>query len=326
MIGVGVLGLFPVGPQELNGCVFGEEWMSYYGVLGLKKEPFSTSPDPAFFFLSREHKAAFYRLQVAITLKRGLSVLIGDVGTGKTTLSRKISQVLSADNKVVFRMVLNPYFKSERQFLAKLASLFHIDVSPRATGLDLIEAIERYLFRVGVEEKKTVVLLIDEAQILPDFVLETLRILLNYETNEYKILQLVLVGQMELLPRISRMANFWDRIAMKYVINPLGADEVKEVINFRLKHAGYDQPNPIFTDEGIRAICDITQGYPRQLSRICHNCLEYLVMHDLKTVDAQVVEKVMESDVDPVFDAFEPDDDDIVLDVDQAGRPKLAVV
>ena len=153
--------------------------MSYFKVLGLTKEPFSTSPDPAFFFLSREHKAAFYRLQVAITLKRGMSVIIGDVGTGKTTLSRKLSQVLNADDDVVFRMILNPYFKTERQFLAKLASLFHIDVSPRATGLDLIESIERYLFRVGVQEKKTVVLLIDESQILPDFVLETLRILLN---------------------------------------------------------------------------------------------------------------------------------------------------
>src|SRR5210317_1546969 len=123
--------------------------MSYYKLLGLNREPFSTSPDPAFFFLSREHKAAFYRLQVAITLKRGLSVIIGDVGTGKTTLSRKLSQVLNADNSVIFRMILNPYFKTERQFLSKLASLFHIDVPARATGLDLIESIERYLFRVG---------------------------------------------------------------------------------------------------------------------------------------------------------------------------------
>ncbi len=299
--------------------------MSYYRVLGLNKEPFSTSPDPAFFFLSREHKAAFYRLQVAITLKRGLSVIIGDVGTGKTTLSRKLSQVLSTDDNVVFRMILNPYFKTERQFLAKLASLFHMDVSPRATGLDLIESVERYLFRVGVEEKKTVVLLIDEAQILPDFVLETLRILLNYETNEYKILQLVLVGQMELLPRISQMANFWDRISMKYVINPLGPDEVKEVVNFRLKHAGHDGATAMFTNEAIHAICERTQGYPRQLSKVCHNCLEYLVMHDLKTVDEIVVEKVMELDVDPIFDSF---DEDAADDSGDSGprTPKLAVV
>ena len=299
--------------------------MSYYRVLGLGKEPFSTSPDPAFFFLSREHKAAFYRLQVAITLKRGLSVIIGDVGTGKTTLSRKLSQVLSSDSSVVFRMILNPYFKTERQFLAKLASLFHIDVDPRATGLELIESVERYLFRVGVEEKKTIVLLIDESQILPGFVLETLRILLNYETNEYKMLQLILVGQMELLPRISGMANFWDRIAMKYVINPLGADEVREVVDFRLKHAGYGDAAPMFTNDAITAICEETQGYPRQVSRVCHNCLEYLVMHDLKTVDATVVRKVMEADVAPVFTAVDMGED---LGDDSSDRkePRLAVV
>jgi general secretion pathway protein A len=297
--------------------------MSYFKVLGLIKEPFSTSPDPAFFFLSREHKAAFYRLQVAITLKRGLSVIIGDVGTGKTTLSRKLSQTLNADDDVVFRMVLNPRFKTERQFLAKLASLFHIAMPSRATGLDLIEAIERYLFQVGVEEKKTVVLLIDEAQILPDFALETLRILLNYETNEYKILQLVLVGQMELLPRISKMANFWDRIAMKYVINPLGEDEVREVVDYRLRQAGYSNAIPMFTNDGIKALCEQTQGYPRQLSRVCHNCLEYLVMHDLMTVDQRVVEKVMAMDVAPVFDAF---DDDIVDVAEDKEPPTLAVM
>ena len=100
--------------------------MSYFHVLGLEKEPFSTSPDPSFFFLSREHKAALCRLQIAVTLKRGMSVILGDVGTGKTTLSRRLSQALSDNDDVLFHMILNPYFRSEKQFLAKLARLFHL--------------------------------------------------------------------------------------------------------------------------------------------------------------------------------------------------------
>ena len=281
--------------------------MSYYKVLGLKKEPFSTSPDPAFFFLSKEHKAAFCRLQIAVTLRRGLSVILGDVGTGKTTLSRKLSRVLSNDEDVVFRMVLNPYFRTEKQFLSRLATLFHISVPPSATALDLIEAVERYLFRAGVEEQKTIVLLIDEAQILPKFVLETLRILLNYETNEYKILQLVLVGQMELLPRISGMANFWDRIALKYVLNPLGEEEIKRMIEFRLKQAGRNgSSGALFTDEAIRRIWEHTGGYPRKLNLICHDCLEYLVMYDGKQEDEGVVGQVIEAEVQPSAGPVDP--------------------
>ena len=274
--------------------------MSYYKILGLDKEPFSTSPDPAFFFLSREHKAAFCRLQVTITLKRGLSVILGDVGTGKTTLSRKLSRALNDEENVCFYMILNPYFKTEKQFLSRVAGLFHIKLSAKATGLDYIEAIERFLFQRGVEEQKTVVLLIDEAQILPDFVLETLRILLNYETNEYKILQLILVGQMELLPRISRMTNFWDRIALKYVLNPLGQDEIREVIDFRLRQAGFKGAAPLFTNEAIGLIWEHTQGYPRKLSLLCHNALESLIMYDQKIVDEVIVGKVIETEVKPV--------------------------
>jgi len=280
--------------------------MSYYKVLGLSKEPFSTSPDPSFFFLSREHKAAFYRLQIAINLKRGLSVIIGDVGTGKTTMSRKLSRVLTADRNVSFHMILNPYFKTEKQFLSRLATLFHIDMSPRATALDCIEAVERFLFKRGVEDGQTVVLLVDEAQILPDFVLEQLRILLNYETNEYKILQLVLVGQMELLPRISRMSNFWDRIALKYVLNPLGEDEVKEMIEFRLRQAGYTADQPLFTDSAINLIWQHTQGYPRKVSLFCHNSLENLVMYDRQVVDEDFARRLIEKEVKPVDSGWGP--------------------
>jgi general secretion pathway protein A len=271
--------------------------MSYYRVLGLDKEPFSTSPDPVFFFLSREHKAAFCRLQIAITLKRGLSVILGDVGTGKTTLSRKLSRALSDKSDVVFHMILNPYFKSDRQFLSRLTTLFHIDMSPRATALDYMEAVERFLFRCAVEEQKTVVLLIDEAQILPDFVLEILRILLNYETNEYKMLQLVLVGQMELLPRIRRSSNFWDRIALKYVLNPLAKDEARELVEFRLRQAGYSRREPLFDDEAIERIWDHAQGYPRRMALVCHNALECLVMYDKSVVDKEIVAKVIEAEV-----------------------------
>lgn len=280
--------------------------MSYYKLLGLNDEPFSTSPDPSFFFLSTQHKAALTRLRIALNLKRGLSIIVGDVGTGKTTLSRKLSQLLKEEQDVCFFMILNPYFKTQKQFLSRLAALFHAPIDPKRTsGLDCIEAIEQFLYKTGVQEKKRVVLLIDEAQLLPQYVLEILRILLNYETNEFKILQLVLVGQMELVPVLSKMPNFWDRIALKCVINPLNLAETREMIDFRLQQAGYSGPG-LFTDEAVRLVHETTRGYPRQLSMLCHNLLEMLVMQDRSVVDDGLVREVAARELKPLSGVVEP--------------------
>src|SRR5881296_486024 len=200
----------------------GKRTMSYYGVLGLRAEPFSTSPDPAFFYESASHKAVLYRLQIALKLKRGLSLVLGDVGMGKTTLSRRLFQLLKREEKVSSHLILNPVYETEAEFLTALVKLFGI--APPSSPLPVarsLELLEGYLFQKGVEEERTVVLLIDEAQRLSSAGLELLRALLNYETNEFKLLQLILLGQMELLPRIREMKNLWDRISLKSVIDPL---------------------------------------------------------------------------------------------------------
>ncbi|MDD5423314.1 MAG: AAA family ATPase [Candidatus Omnitrophota bacterium] len=279
--------------------------MSYYKILGLEREPFSTSPDPEFFYQSKEHTSALYRLRIAIELKRGLSLILGDVGTGKTTLSRKLSQLLASEPNLEMAMILNPVYESEKQFLADLIERFHIapnipNAGEEATVLDYMKAIEKYLFETCLEKNKTVVLLIDESQKLIDPCLEILRSLLNYETNEYKTLQLIIMGQIELLPRVSRIRNLWDRIALKYVLNPLDEDEVAELIRFRLAHAGYISRYPLFSDSAISAIYNYTQGYPRKIAMICHDALEYLVMHKKEMVDKGIIQELIEKEVKAV--------------------------
>ncbi|MFA5143421.1 MAG: AAA family ATPase [Candidatus Omnitrophota bacterium] len=278
--------------------------MSYYKILGLEAEPFSTSPDPEFFYQSNEHKSALYRLRVAIELRRGLSLVLGDVGTGKTTLSRKLSQLLLTESGLIMTMILNPIYESEKQFLADLAERFHIFVTTpdgRAPAiLDYLKAIEKYLFEECVEGNKTIVLLIDESQKLSDSCIEILRTILNYETNEYKILQLILMGQMELLPRISSIKNLWDRISLKYMLNPLDEEEVKELIGFRLRQAGCVSRQPLFTDNAISAIYDYTEGYPRRIAMICHDALEYLVMHNKEVVNGDVIKDLIRKELKPL--------------------------
>ncbi|MBN2453764.1 MAG: AAA family ATPase [Candidatus Omnitrophica bacterium] len=278
--------------------------MSYYRILGLDKEPFSTSPDPKFFYESKEHKSVLYRLRVAVELRRGLSVVLGDVGTGKTTLSRRLSQLLGLDPSLIMTMILNPVYESELQFLSDLAERFHarpaIAADKEPTVLDYLKAIEKFLFDKGVEGNKTIVILIDESQKLGLPCLEALRSLLNYETNEFKILQVILMGQMELLPLVSSIKNLWDRISLKYVINPLEESEVREMIDFRLKAAGYVSRYPLFTDNSIRAIFNHTQGYPRKIAMLCHDALEYLVMHKKEMIDKDVIADLIRKDVQPV--------------------------
>ncbi|MDD2866926.1 MAG: AAA family ATPase [Candidatus Omnitrophota bacterium] len=268
--------------------------MSYYQILGLEKEPFSTSPDPDFFYQSQEHQAALTRLMIEIRLRRGLSVILGDVGTGKTTLSRKMFQMLKLRDDMIFFMILDPTFETEEVFLESLIRTFQIQMdTPSGSVLNMKEAIKKYLFQKAIQDNKTVILLVDEAQKLNPSSLEILRVLLNYETNEYKLLQLVLLAQLELLPKIREMKNLMDRISMKYIINPLDDVETKEMIEFRIRQAGYRSHLPLFKDDAIAEIYQLTQGYPRKISMLCHNALKMLVMESKIIVDKDVVHKVM---------------------------------
>ena len=266
--------------------------MSYYTALGLTKEPFSTSPDPAFFFRSSSHVQALTRLEIAIRLRRGLSLILGDVGTGKTTLARTLLANFPQEDRFTFHMILDPSFESEYQFLQQLSRMFGIRGSGKST-LDCRETIEHHLFQSGVGDVKTTVLMIDEGQKLSLDMLENLRVLLNYETNEYKLLQVVILAQMELLGRVRRIKNFVDRAALKYIINPLSEEETAAMIHFRLHSAGLSNSQTLFSPEAIQAIYQFTQGYPRKIALLCHNALEALVIHDKRLVDAALIQELI---------------------------------
>jgi len=269
--------------------------MSYYKVLGLEKEPFSTSPDPYFFYRSNSHDTALKRLEIAVRLRRGLSLILGDVGTGKTTLSRTLLQMFKGEDDYIFHMILDPGYKSEFQFLLSLVRMFGITPAFKST-MDFKEALEKYLFQKGVDENKTIILLIDEGQKITPGNLEVLRTLLNYETNEYKLLQLVILAQVELLPRLKRIRNFMDRIALKYTINPLDEMETKELINFRLRQSGFNGQGPLFSDEAIRLIYQKTQGFPRKIAMLCHDALETIVMKERFLVDEEIINSLFGQD------------------------------
>lgn len=271
--------------------------MSYYQILGLNKEPFSTSPDPDFFYQSREHKKALTNVLIEIKLRRGLSVVLGDVGTGKTTLSRKLFQLLDSRENIEFHMILDPHYDTEYLFLLSLVGTFAIEIDvPNPTILDLKQGIKRFLFQKGVNENKIIVLLIDEAQKLNSMSLEVLRMLLNYETNEFKLLQLVLLGQIELFPRLLKTKNLIDRISLKYTIGPFNVQETKEMIEFRIRQAGYQGGEKLFEEAVFKKIHDYTSGYPRRIAMLCHKALKTMVMENRPAVDNKIIEELINSE------------------------------
>ncbi len=275
--------------------------MSYHTLLGFTKEPFSTSPDPDFFYLTKAHDTALTNILIEIRLRRGLNVIFGDIGTGKTSLSRKLIQELKKRGNMIFHIILNPSFTTERQFLTSLVRNFNIEMQEgndplKEEILDLRDAIEKFLIEKCIEQKQTVVLVIDEAQQLNLSTLETLRILLNFETNDFKLLQLVLLGQVELYPKIMQMPNFMDRISFKYTLNCLDAQETKDLIAYRIKQAGYNSSMPLFADEAISEIYNTTRGYPRRITMLCHQLLKELIMQNKKIVDRELVRDVIAKD------------------------------
>lgn len=266
--------------------------MSYFTTLGLNKEPFSISPDPSFFFRSHSHLQALTRLEIAIRLRRGLSLILGDVGTGKTTLARTLLANFPQEDGFAFHMIMDPSFESEYQFLMYLCRMFGVPGAYKS-ALDCREAIEHHLFQSGVNDGRTTVLLIDEGQKLSLDMLENLRVLLNFETTDYKLLQVVIFAQMELLGRIRRVRNFMDRAALKYLLNPLDPQETAEIVQFRLRSAGLASGQQLFTPEALQAIYQSTQGYPRKISLLCHNALEALVMHEKPIVDEALIDALV---------------------------------
>lgn len=192
---------------------------------------------------------------------------------------------------------MDPSFDSEHMFLLSLTRTFGIELEDNDVSiLDLKEEIKRFLFQKGVNENKTIVLVIDEAQKLTPLSLEALRMLLNYETNEFKLIQLVLLGQMELLPHLLDIKNFTDRVSLCYTLTPFNEGETREMINFRIRQAGYEGRENLFSNEAINKIHQYTQGYPRKIAMTCHKALKSLVMDNLPIVSADIIQEIIDSE------------------------------
>jgi len=236
---------------------------------GLRKNPFSMTPDPAFLFLTEQHREGLVGLTYAILERKGFAVLTGDVGTGKTTILARVLQFLPAA-RLQFSLILNPTL-TPSEFLEMTLLDFGVRDIPSSKPQRLWKL--QSLLLQGQREGKVSALVVDEAHKLSPEVLEEIRLLGNFEEADQKLLQILLVGQTELDDLLNRedLRQLKQRRAVRLSIGPLAPAEVGQYIRHRWLRAGGEQPP--FSAQAIIAIAAASRGIPRVINAVCENAL-----------------------------------------------------
>ncbi len=236
----------------------------YKKFFGFIDEPFRLTPDPEFFYSSQEHDDAISTLEYAIDKRKGLLILTGEVGTGKTTIVRVLlNKLLNTE----VSMILNP-FLSEDEILRSIAKDFGINIENAKDKGDIFNSLIEYMVNL-YKNGKNALIIIDEAQHLGFETMEMIRQISNIEMEDAKLVQVMLVGQSELIDKLNKKEyrQIKQRIAYWVNLEPLNLSETKNYINFRVQQA-LKYKKCIFKDSAIRHIYRVTKGNPREINQI----------------------------------------------------------
>ncbi|MBL9169386.1 MAG: AAA family ATPase [Verrucomicrobiales bacterium] len=241
-------------------------YLEYYG---LTEPPFTITPNPRFLFYSARHREAFNHMLYGIRERKGFVQLTGEVGAGKTTLCRALLEELGKNFSTA--LILNPVLNND-ELLRAVATEFGLEVKG-ATRLEVLAEINRFLLSEAQKERE-VLLIIDEAQNLSNESLEQIRLLSNLETNDRKLLQIVLMGQPELRDRLEdhSLRQLRQRITIRYHLTPLSRQEIRQYVQHRLTVSGA-KGTPTFTGPAIWRLYHYSKGIPRLVNALCDKCL-----------------------------------------------------
>ena len=260
----------------------------YREYFGLKEKPFSIAPNAQYFYMSTGHREALAHLLYGIKGEGGFVLLTGEVGTGKTTVSRVLLDLMPKDFEIAF--LLNPP-STVVELLATLCDEFGIAYQPNSNSIkDYVTQIYAFLLDLHAKGRRPV-LIVEEAQNLSTEVLEQIRLLTNLETNERKLLQIIMIGQPELREKLSRpeLRQISQRITARYHLGPLSRKEVSEYVSFRLTTAGLKRGTSLFPARTITKLYRLTQGLPRLINSICDRALLGAYVEGKKVVDTGIL-------------------------------------
>jgi type II secretory pathway predicted ATPase ExeA len=251
----------------------------YESFFGFTTRPFGKTPDPGFLYESPQHREALARLEYAVEEKE-LALLVGDIGSGKTTLSRALLDRIGDTRPVI--LLINPRL-TPSQLLRAVAS--GLGITPARMRNDLLDQIHTKLFEL-YEEDREPVLIIDEAQLIPaKATFDEIRLLTNFQLDDQNLLSVVLIGQPELAARIDRpaYAALRQRIGLRYALGPLSLEETNAYIDHRIRVAGGSH-NP-FSREAVAEIHAVSGGIPRLINTLATTALLDAFGDDDRSVD-----------------------------------------
>ena len=244
----------------------------YQQYFGLVEAPFSIAVNPRYLFMSARHRDALAHLLYGVGSGGGFILLTGEVGTGKTTLNRCLLQQLPPNTDIA--IVLNPAL-SAVELLATVCDEFEIDYPGGTDSLKILtDALHQFLLRNHQSDRRTV-LMIDEAQHLGFEVLEQIRLLTNLETDEKKLLQIILTGQPELASMLARpeLRQLNQRITARFDLTPLDEQETRTYVRHRLQVAGLSDDREVFSGVALRQIFRLSGGVPRIINLLCDRAM-----------------------------------------------------
>ncbi len=263
----------------------------YKTYFGFTEKPFTIAPNPQYLFLSPRHKEALAHMLYAMRGEGGIMVLTGEVGTGKTTLCRHMLAEVPENTDVAY--IINPR-QSATEMLASLCDELHVECSDTSSIKALTDALNQHLLDNHAKGKHTV-LIIDEAQQLDITVLEQLRLLTNLETNDKKLLQIMLLGQPELADVLKRkdLRQFAQRITARYHLTPLTQDEVADYVAHRLQIAGCDKQT-LFPKPVLQLLYEYSGGVPRLINLLADRALLGAYASEQKQVSKAILQQAKE--------------------------------
>jgi type II secretory pathway predicted ATPase ExeA len=260
----------------------------YEAFYGFRERPFSKTPDPRFLYLSRGHREALARMQYAVE-ERDLVLLTGEIGCGKTTLSRALTDALDEHCRVM--MIINPRL-TPLEFLRSLALRLEV-AEPARFKADLLEQIGAALFAC-YEQDICPVLVVDEAQLVPHKeTFDEIRLLSNFQLDDRNLIAIVLIGQRELRQRLRHRVYepLRQRIGMQYDLQPLSHEEVVEYLDFRITTAG-GAPG-LFTAGAVSQLYGYSAGIPRKINHAASLALLEGFGREARVIDETVLDSVM---------------------------------